>query len=190
MCGVFGISVDRARRRAARATSASSRSSTAARSRPGSPSPSAAGSRPCATWASSPQVFDEETLQSLPGEVAIGHTRYSTTGGAFWTNAQPIVQHGRARTVALGHNGNLTNTADLREHLAAQGVRLGSTSDTEVIAALLAHDEAPLAEAVASTMRLLEGAYSVVAIADGRLVAFRDPHGFRPLSSAGSATTG
>ena len=128
------------------------------------------------------QVFDEETLQSLPGEVAIGHTRYSTTGGAFWTNAQPIVQHGRARTVALGHNGNLTNTADLREHLAAQGVRLGSTSDTEVIAALLAHDEAPLAEAVASTMRLLEGAYSVVAIADGVLVAFRDRHGIRPLS--------
>ncbi len=128
------------------------------------------------------QVFDEETLQSLPGEVAIGHTRYSTTGGAFWTNAQPIVQHGRARTVALGHNGNLTNTADLRDQLAAQGVRLGSTSDTEVIAALLAHDEAPLAEAVASTMRLLEGAYSVVAIADGVLVAFRDRHGIRPLS--------
>ena len=76
------------------------------------------------------QVFDEETLQSLPGEVAIGHTRYSTTGGAFWTNAQPIVQHGRARTVALGHNGNLTNTADLREHLAAQGIRLGSTFPT------------------------------------------------------------
>ena len=128
------------------------------------------------------QVFDEETLQSLPGDVAIGHTRYSTTGGAFWTNAQPIVQHGRARTVALGHNGNLTNTADLRDHLAAQGVRLGSTSDTEVIAALLAHDEAPLAEAVASTMVLLEGAYSVVAIADGVLVAFRDAHGIRPLS--------
>ncbi len=56
------------------------------------------------------QVFDEEKLQALPGEVAIGHTRYSTTGSTHWTNAQPIVQHGRARTVALGHNGNLTNT--------------------------------------------------------------------------------
>jgi amidophosphoribosyltransferase len=128
------------------------------------------------------QVFDEETLQSLPGEIAIGHTRYSTTGGVRWANAQPLVQHGRARTVALGHNGNLTNTAELRDALAADGVRLGSTSDTEVIAALLANDEAPLLDAVAAAMRRLEGAYSVVAIADGTLVAFRDAHGIRPLS--------
>jgi amidophosphoribosyltransferase len=128
------------------------------------------------------QVFDEETLQSLPGDVAVGHTRYSTTGGAFWTNAQPIVQHGRARTVALGHNGNLTKTAELRAGLAAEGVRLGSSSDTEAIAALLAHDELPLLEAVAATMQRLEGAFSVVAIADGTLVAFRDRHGIRPLS--------
>ena len=71
------------------------------------------------------QVFDEETLQSLPGEVAIGHTRYSTTGGVRWANAQPLVQHGRARTIALGHNGNLTNTAELRDVLRADGVRLG-----------------------------------------------------------------
>ena len=56
------------------------------------------------------QVFDEEKLQALPGEVAIGHTRYSTTGANAWANAQPLVHHGRARTVALGHNGNLTNT--------------------------------------------------------------------------------
>ena len=128
------------------------------------------------------QVFDEGTLQSLPGEVAIGHTRYSTTGGARWANAQPLVQHGRARTVALGHNGNLTNTAELRDALHAEGVRLVSTSDTEAIAALLANDEAPLVEAVAAAMRRLEGAYSVVAIADGTLVAFRDAHGIRPLS--------
>ena len=128
------------------------------------------------------QVFDEGTLQSLPGEVAIGHTRYSTTGGVRWANAQPLVQHGRARTVALGHNGNLTNTAELRDELRSEGLRLGSTSDTEVIAALLAHDEAPLVEAVAAAMRRLEGAYSVVAIADGTLVAFRDAHGIRPLS--------
>jgi amidophosphoribosyltransferase len=128
------------------------------------------------------QVFDEETLQALPGDVAIGHTRYSTTGGVRWANAQPLVQHGRARTVALGHNGNLTNTAELRDALRADGVRLGATSDTEVIAALLAHDEALLVEAVAATMRRLEGAYSVVAISEGTLVAFRDPHGIRPLA--------
>jgi amidophosphoribosyltransferase len=128
------------------------------------------------------QVFDEQTLQALPGDVAIGHTRYSTTGGVRWANAQPLVQHGRARTIALGHNGNLTNTAELRDALRADGVRLGATSDTEVIAALLAHEEAPLVEAVAATMRRLEGAYSVVAIAEGTLVAFRDAHGIRPLA--------
>ena len=129
-----------------------------------------------------PQVFDEEKLAALPGEVAIGHTRYSTTGGARWANAQPLVFHGPARTVALGHNGNLVDPEPLRDELLADGVRLASTSDTEVIAALLARDPAPLPEAVAATMRRLEGAYSVVAIADGVLVAFRDPLGIRPLT--------
>src|SRR3954469_5686820 len=113
------------------------------------------------------QVFNEQQLQALPGEVAIGHTRYSTTGGVHWSNAQPLVHHGRARTVALGHNGNLTNTGSLRDELVADGIRLGSTSDTEVIAALIARDPAPLPEAVANTMQRLEGAYSVVAIVGG-----------------------
>jgi len=128
------------------------------------------------------QVFNEQQLQALPGEVAIGHTRYSTTGGAHWSNAQPLVHHGRARTVALGHNGNLTNTGALREELLADGIRLGSTSDTEVIAALIARDPAPLAEAVGATMRRLEGAYSVVALVDDTLFTFRDAHGIRPLT--------
>ena len=128
------------------------------------------------------QVFNEQQLQALPGEVAIGHTRYSTTGGVHWSNAQPLVHHGRARTVALGHNGNLTNAGDLRDELVADGIRLGSTSDTEVIAALIARDPAPLPEAVAATMQRLEGAYSVVALVDGTLVTFRDPHGIRPLT--------
>ena len=128
------------------------------------------------------QVFNEQQLQALPGEVAIGHTRYSTTGGVHWSNAQPLVHHGRERTVALGHNGNLTNAEALRDELIADGIRLGSTSDTEVIAALIARDPAPLPEAVAATMLRLEGAYSVVALVDGTLVAFRDPHGIRPLT--------
>ncbi|HVM69954.1 MAG TPA: amidophosphoribosyltransferase [Gaiellaceae bacterium] len=127
-------------------------------------------------------VFDEEKLHALPGDVAIGHTRYSTTGSTHWQNAQPVVHHGSARTVALGHNGNLTNSGELRLELAERGVSLGATSDTEVIAALLAHDDAPLVEALARTMARLEGAYSVVALADGRLVACRDPHGIRPLA--------
>jgi amidophosphoribosyltransferase len=127
------------------------------------------------------QVFDEQKLHGLRGQVAIGHTRYSTTGSSQWSNAQPLVQHGRARTVALGHNGNLVNVTDLRDELRADGVTLRSTSDSEVIAALIANDEAPLEQAVASAMTRLEGAYSIVALAEGRLVAFRDAHGFRPL---------
>ena len=86
------------------------------------------------------QVFDEQKLRGLHGELAIGHTRYSTTGSSQWANAQPLVQHGSARTIALGHNGNLTNAAELRDELAAQGHRLRTTADTEVIAALIAND--------------------------------------------------
>ena len=128
------------------------------------------------------QVFDEEKLQALPGEVAIGHTRYSTTGANAWANVQPLVQHGRARTVALGHNGNLTNTTDLRDALSADGIVLGATSDTEAIAALIADDPSPLPLAVAQAMARLEGAYSIVALSEGKLVGFRDPHGIRPLA--------
>ncbi len=127
------------------------------------------------------QVFTEQKLQGLHGDLAIGHTRYSTTGATHWANAQPLIHHGRARTIALGHNGNLTNAAELRAELVESGVKLGSTSDTELIAALIAHDEAPLEEAIANAMRRLVGAYSCVALADGELVAFRDPLGFRPL---------
>ena len=127
------------------------------------------------------QVFDEQTLRGLRGEIAIGHTRYSTTGSTHWANAQPLVQHGRVRTVALGHNGNLTNVEEVRRELAEAGGTLRSTSDTEVIAALIANDEAPLDEAVANAMARLEGAFTVTAISEGKLIAFRDPHGFRPL---------
>jgi amidophosphoribosyltransferase len=127
------------------------------------------------------QVFDEQKLRGLRGEIAIGHTRYSTTGSSEWWNAQPLVQHGAARTVALGHNGNLTNAAELRVELADQGQRLATTADTEVIAALIAGDEAPLADAVANTMRRLDGAFSVVLLSEATLVAFRDPRGMRPL---------
>ncbi len=127
------------------------------------------------------QVFDEQKLSGLRGQVAIGHNRYSTTGSSQWANAQPLVQHGRARTVALGHNGNLINVGQLREELREAGVPLGTTSDSELVAALIANDPAPLEEAVANAMRRLEGAYSIVALSEGRLVGFRDEHGFRPL---------
>jgi amidophosphoribosyltransferase len=128
------------------------------------------------------QVFDEQKLSGLQGEVAIGHTRYSTTGSTQWSNAQPIVHHGTARTVTLGHNGNLTNVEQLRNELAAEGVPVSTTSDTEVVAALIANDPAPLPDAIAHAMRRLEGAFTIVALAEGKLVGFRDAHGFRPLN--------
>jgi amidophosphoribosyltransferase len=127
------------------------------------------------------QVFNEQKLRGLHGDTAIGHTRYSTTGSTQWANAQPLIQRGRGRTVALGHNGNLVNATALRDELAAEGVTLGTTSDTEVIAALIANDEAPLEDAVAGAMERLDGAFSVVALSNGTLIGFRDPHGFRPL---------
>jgi amidophosphoribosyltransferase len=127
------------------------------------------------------QVFTEEKLHGLPGELAIGHTRYSTTGSSAWANAQPLVHHGRVRTVALGHNGNLVNASELREELGADAIRLSSTSDSELIAALIANDERPLEQAAGAAMARLEGAYSITALSEGKLLAFRDPHGFRPL---------
>ena len=128
------------------------------------------------------QVFSEQKLRGLRGQVAIGHSRYSTTGSTHWANAQPIVQHGSVRTVALGHNGNLTNTSELRAELLDEGVRLRSTSDTEVIAALIARDSRPLEEAVAATMEKIEGAFSAVVLSEGKLIGFRDPDGIRPLA--------
>src|SRR4029434_9562250 len=104
------------------------------------------------------QVFSEQTLHGLQGDIAIGHTRYSTTGSTQWANAQPLVHHGAARVVALGHNRNLTNAEALKEQLADEGVRLASTSDSELIAALIANDPAPLPEALGTTLRRLHGA--------------------------------
>jgi amidophosphoribosyltransferase len=128
------------------------------------------------------QVFTEDKLRGLRGQAAIGHTRYSTTGSTHWANAQPNVQHGARRTVALGHNGNLTNTSELRDELLAGGARLASTSDTEVIGALIARDERPLKEAVVATMAKIEGAFSAVLLSEGKLIGFRDPSGIRPLA--------
>ena len=127
------------------------------------------------------QVFDERKLHGLPGQVAIGHTRYSTTGSSQWANAQPLVLHGAKRTVALGHNGNLVNAHELRDELTHEGATLRATSDSEVIAALIANHDGSLDDAVAHTMQLLDGAYSIVALSQGTLIAFRDPYGFRPL---------
>jgi amidophosphoribosyltransferase len=128
------------------------------------------------------QVFDEHTLRSLLGDMAIGHVRYSTTGSSEWQNAQPVVRDD-SRTLALAHNGNLINAVELFGELRGQDVPFGSTSDSEIIAALLARHEAPrIEDAVADIVPRLRGAFSTVVMTDEAVVAFRDPHGLRPLA--------
>jgi amidophosphoribosyltransferase len=128
------------------------------------------------------QVFDEHTLRSLIGELAIGHVRYSTTGSSQWENAQPIVRNDR-RTLALAHNGNLINAVELHSELRGRDVSFRSTSDSEIIAALLAtHPAERIEDAVADVLPRLHGAFSTVVMTEDAVVAFRDPHGLRPLA--------
>jgi len=127
------------------------------------------------------QVFDEHTLRSLVGDMAIGHVRYSTTGSSDWENAQPIVRDDR-RTLALAHNGNLINAVQLHAELRGRDVPFRSTSDSEIIAALLAtHPAERIEDAVADVLPRLKGAFSTVVVTDDAVVAFRDPAGLRPL---------
>jgi len=126
-------------------------------------------------------VFDEPSLRSLTGDAAIGHVRYSTTGANKWDNAQPVTRNRGTGMVALGHNGNLTNTDELREIVADDPDPLRATTDSELIAALLSREPGSLLDAVVAVMPKLVGAYSAVALSDSELVAFRDAHGVRPL---------
>ena len=127
------------------------------------------------------QVFDERSLRALGGDMAVGHVRYSTTGRSGWDNSQPVYR-GDRRAIALAHNGNLINAVELHNELTAYGVRFRSTSDSEVIAAMIARHEADRAEdAVADVMQQLAGAYSTVLMTEGSILAFRDPAGLRPL---------
>ena len=127
-------------------------------------------------------VFDEPALRSLTGDRAIGHVRYSTTGANKWDNAQPVGHTRYDTLIAIGHNGNLTNTDELRDELAAEGTNLTASTDSELIAALLAREPGSLLDAAVAVMQRLVGAYSVVAISDAEVVAFRDAHGVRPLA--------
>ena len=114
------------------------------------------------------QVFDEHTLRSLVGDMAIGHVRYSTTGSSEWENAQPIVRDDR-RTLALAHNGNLINAVELHSELRGRDVPFRSTSDSEIIAALLAtHPAERIEDAVADVLPRLKGAFSTVVDDRGR----------------------
>jgi len=128
------------------------------------------------------QVFDEEKLRALQGEMAVGHVRYSTTGSSAWENAQPVWRSD-GRQVALAHNGNLINAVELHAELVDRGVQFRGTSDSEIIAAMLStHEAARIEDALADVMPRLEGAYSTVVMTKDSVVAFRDPAGLRPLS--------
>ena len=128
------------------------------------------------------QVFDESKLRALPGSMALGHVRYSTTGSSAWENAQPIYRSDH-REVALAHNGNLINAVELHAELRAEGVTFRSTSDSEIIAALLStHPAERIEDAVAEVMPRLEGAFSTAIMTRDAVVAFRDPAGLRPLA--------
>src|SRR3954454_22501540 len=129
------------------------------------------------------QVFDEQKLRSLAGDLAIGHVRYSTTGSSGWENSQPIYRGEDGRELALAHNGNLINAVELHSELRARDIAFSSTSDSEIIAAYLAaHPADSVEEAVAEALPRLRGAFSTVVLTHEGVIAFRDPHGLRPLS--------
>ncbi len=128
-------------------------------------------------------IFTQPVLDGLPGEAAIGHTRYSTTGGNVASAAHPFLIHGRFGQVALCHNGNLTNTQALRDRLIAEGHTFTSPSDSEVILALINRADATTVEdAVVEALKLCEGAFSLLILTEDALFAARDPRGFRPLA--------
>jgi amidophosphoribosyltransferase len=130
------------------------------------------------------QVFDAEKLACLPGHIAIGHVRYSTTGSSSWENAQPSYKNAGKISIALGHNGNLINTRELAEMCDPDAPSFGpvSTTDSDVIAALIADTGKDTAEeAMAEVLPKLQGAFSLVAMTEETLFGARDPHGLRPL---------
>jgi amidophosphoribosyltransferase len=128
-------------------------------------------------------IFTEKKLSRIRGTLAIGHTRYSTTGDSAILNAQPIMVQSNKGMIALAHNGNLTNAQDIRARMEAQGSIFQTTSDTEVIVHLIAQSrEQTLPEAMADALRRVEGAFSLVMISPDRVFAARDPRGFRPLA--------
>jgi amidophosphoribosyltransferase len=128
------------------------------------------------------QVFDEQILGGLSGSHAIGHVRYSTTGATAWQNSQPITRTRGEHTIALGHNGNLVNTTELRDVLRQQGVEFRSGTDTEVITALIAqHADNDLLGSVREAVSLIRGAFSATVLTGKKVLGFRDPFGVRPL---------
>jgi len=129
------------------------------------------------------EIFTSPVLGTLPGDLAIGHTRYSTAGDTVLLNAQPFSVASNKGRVAVAHNGNIINAAELRAELGRHGAIFQASSDTEVILHLVAHSsQRTLAGALRDALLQLEGAFSLVFLARDRIIVARDPHGFRPLA--------
>lgn len=130
------------------------------------------------------EVFNNGILDSLNGQMGISHVRYSTAGGSVLENAQPLVMRYVKGTLSVAHNGNLTNAVEIRRQLEQRGAIFQTTIDSEVICYLIARERLKchsVEEAVARTMQVIEGAYSLLVMSPRKLIAARDPHGFRPL---------
>ena len=130
------------------------------------------------------EIFTPPVIETLPGEQAIGHTRYSTAGDTALLNAQPFSVSCNKGRIAVAHNGNITNASELRRQLERQGSIFQSNSDTEVILHLVAHSrERTLSGALRDALLQLDGAFSLVFLAEDRVIVARDPRGFRPLAA-------
>ena len=128
------------------------------------------------------EIFTDEVLAKLPGHIAIGHTRYSTTGDSALLNAQPISVDSTKGLIAIAHNGNLINLGTAKERLERDGAIFQTTSDSEIIVQLIAHcSKNTLVDCMADALKQVEGAFSIVMMTRNRIFAARDPHGFRPL---------
>src|SRR6185312_10524736 len=129
------------------------------------------------------EIFSDDVLDKLKGDMAIGHTRYSTTGDSALLNAQPIRVESTKGLIAIAHNGNLVNLGTIRAKLERAGAFFQTTSDSEIIVQLIAHSDATtLVDAIADSLSQVDGAFSVVMMTRDRIFAARDPRGFRPLS--------
>lgn len=127
-------------------------------------------------------AFSQETLAKLPGSSAIGHVRYSTAGGSGLRNAQPLAVDYARGSLAVAHNGNLTNADELRERLEGMGSIFQSSADTETVVHLIAHSsQRSIEDRIVDALSQVQGAYSMVFLTEEKLVAVRDPRGFRPL---------
>ena len=134
------------------------------------------------------EVFNEQKIASLPGDMAIGHVRYSTTGGNSSENVQPFLFHHNTGDFALAHNGNLVNSAQLRRYLEDRGSIFQSTSDSEILAHLIRKDtrerKRPRIVAIKEALNMMEGAFAFLIMTQNRIYICRDKHGLRPLSLA------